>query len=141
MDKNNLMFVAQTRIEALNQAIRTREMADHSNGYALLGIAVLSIAVAVVTAYLFKKRSERIVCDARKLFKELCRAHHLSWSQRRLLNEMARVKNVSDPTLLMIDQHLWVIDPVKEMGLCQPKMRKRLQIVQRLLFASDHRSG
>ena len=138
---NYLSLIAQTRIEALNQAIRSREMADHSAGYAMLGIAVLSVAVAVAAAYLYKQRSERIVCDSKKLFRELCRAHHLSWGQRRLLREMARVKNVSDPTLLMLDHQLWVMDPVKEMGLCQPKMRKRLLFVQRLLFASEKRAS
>lgn len=129
-----VLCLAQTRIEAMNQAFRAREPAD-STGYALLAIGVLSLLVSIVIFLVFKQRTSRVISDSQLLFRELCRAHHLSWRARHLLQEMARVKKLNDPCVLLLDGKHWILNPETEAKLCTNSKRNRIQKLQPLLFA------
>jgi hypothetical protein len=131
---NLIPLTAQVRIEPVNQLVAP--VANDTSGRdtliagLFLGLALLS----VIIGFVMWLRRDRRCADTKALFRELCSAHHLSRSQVRVLWELARVKKISDPTSLIIDSHLWIVQPSEEPSLCKPKVRNRISTIQRLLF-------
>ncbi|MEZ6138528.1 MAG: hypothetical protein R3C53_26900 [Pirellulaceae bacterium] len=129
-----LPILAQTRIEAMNQAFRSPQS---GNGYAVMIMiaivaTVFSLAAGIYVYY--RRRSERVCHDPRKLFNELCRAHGLNSKQRRLLNNLAQARGVKDPSEVLLDSNHWVLDPTTDKKFCEPKCRNLLLTLQRTLF-------
>jgi HEAT repeat protein len=71
--------------------------------WTLLSVAALLVTVAVV-AYRSSRRSKVVFTDdnPRRLFRELCQAHRLSFLNRRLLRRLA-LAHRADPVLLFVD--------------------------------------
>ena len=68
----------------------------------LMGSAV-AVACIVVIARAVARGARRAVASPRRLFRSLCQAHRLTWSDRRLLRQHARVHDMADANQLFID--------------------------------------
>jgi hypothetical protein len=65
-------------------------------------VFVFSVAVWVVVRNRLEKRSERVLDDSRKLFRDLCRAQRLSWKETALLEDLADRRGLETPSLLFV---------------------------------------
>ncbi len=102
------------------------------DGVIVLGIiAVMVIAVFVLSKYLQKQeRSERIF-HPWKLFGELCLAHGIDFKGRRAMRLLAKSLELDHPAKLFLDQ------TILDRGLKLPimaKHRERLEQIQLKLF-------
>ena len=70
----------------------------------LLSLAALLMATLVV-AYRSSRRSKlEFTCDSSaRLFRELCRAHRLTWANRRLLRQLADAGKVAQAADIFVD--------------------------------------
>jgi hypothetical protein len=77
---------------------------DATHMWTILSIAALVVGLAVVS-YRSSRRARREfdVDSATKLFRELCRAHRLSFGNRQLLKRLAAARSLSDPALLFVE--------------------------------------
>ena len=127
--------LAKSRIEAMNEAFLSKQSGTGgATGLVLVGIAALAIAVAALVVYLSSARSQRVINNPKKLFKELCRKHELSSSQKSLLGSLAVAKGLSDPCVLFIDANLWELDPAQHPKLCTARICERLRKTRHTLF-------
>jgi hypothetical protein len=77
---------------------------DSTHWWILLGCAVL-FSCFVVAIYRSSRRiKSEFDCDNHiKLFRELCRAHRLSFANRRQLRRLASARGISEPARLFIE--------------------------------------
>jgi hypothetical protein len=73
-----------------------------------IAIAILTVAVVVaatIVRRLSKRRAARTFStdSAAKLFRDLCAAHGISRSSRRLLQQLAEAHGVGDPATLFVE--------------------------------------
>ena len=129
-----LALLAQSRIQTMNQGFRAQNSANLGTAMLMLGGIALVILLAFGIAYLVKLQRAKISDDSTKLFSELCRAHNLSFGQRRWMRQLAKARKLDDPNQLFLNPGLWVLDPGADGKLCQRKARKHLLIAQRVLF-------
>lgn len=128
------VLAQQSRIEAMNQGLRAYESAENSSWMVLLGICLLTCAVAGIIVVIVKLRAQQRLCDPHRLFRELCRAHQVTWRQRRLLKSFAKTRKLSDPNQLFLDSSLWAFCPASEPKLCAPAKHRRFLTLQRMFF-------
>lgn len=135
----NLFFISfsRNRIEAINHGLGLPESEPAQHGLAIALTVVLVISVVVAAVILLRNVQRHKLNDPHKLFAEICRAHGLSRSQRRVLSELSNARKLKDPCLVLFDAGYWILDPNTDQELCQAKYRSRLVAVQRLLFESD----
>jgi hypothetical protein len=70
----------------------------------LVSIGALLIAVAVVAYRSSRRRKREFTHESpQRLFRELCRAHGLSFASRRLLKRLAVARGVPNPAILFVD--------------------------------------
>ncbi len=131
------LLLGQTRIESLNQAFRDQSEEGGPAGIIMLAVVVCAISVAVLAYFAYKRRTERVFCDANQLLKEVGRAHRLNRQQRSLLVQLAKAKQLEDPCALLLDTSHWILDPVKHPQLCQPRKIAQIQMMQRRLFVAQ----
>jgi hypothetical protein len=72
---------------------------------AVLGLVVL--ASLAVVFYRRWRQSQKLQEDPKLLFREICDAYSLSWSQRRSLLKLVSLNKISNPALVMLDSGLW----------------------------------
>jgi hypothetical protein len=77
---------------------------DATHVWTILSLVALIIGLAVVS-YRSSRRTKRHfdVDSPTRLFRELCRAHRLSFGKRRLLKRLAAVRSLSEPALLFVE--------------------------------------
>ncbi len=63
----------------------------------ILGLAVLAIGIAIAAAIVKRNDMSQPCNDPKKLFRELCRAHGLDFSSRRLLHQLASAYQLHQP--------------------------------------------
>ncbi len=129
-------LLAQSRFRATSQSLRMQQDGIQA-AYMMLGITIMVVAIIVVAVYFIYYHDREATCEPRKLFRELCRANHLSWRQRRLLRDMAKIKRIADPLRLFLNADLWMIDTAKDTRLCKPRVRSRLQAMHKMLFTTE----
>jgi hypothetical protein len=72
--------------------------------WTLLSLAALLIATLVVAYRSSRRNKLEFTSDSsRRLFRELCRAHRLTWANRRLLRHLAEARQVAQPAGLFVD--------------------------------------
>jgi hypothetical protein len=72
--------------------------------WTLLSLAALLIATLVVAYRSSRRNKLEFTSDSsRRLFRELCRAHRLTWANRRLLRHLAEARQVAQPADLFVD--------------------------------------
>ena len=132
-------LLGQSRISAMNEAFRNQSLAIDLTG--ILVIVALIVAAVLIAAaiQLWYRKSENapVTTDPSQLFRDLCGAHGLHWSQRRALMKLARLRNLPDPNLVFIDPGLWPIGREAQRQLGAPLYRQLSQ-VRRHLFDPIH---
>jgi hypothetical protein len=69
-----------------------------------IGAVVLLLAGALVWQFIPSRRRRDFRYDSRaRLFGELCRAHHLDRSNRRLLKQLAAARSLKSPNVLFVE--------------------------------------
>lgn len=97
-------LLAQDRLAGLGQ--RFRQGGGQLDWLTmLLVVLTLGIAIAVVwsVARHLSRKEAGNYHNHRGLFRELCRAHRLRWSDRRLLASVARSQGVSVPARMFVE--------------------------------------
>jgi hypothetical protein len=74
----------------------------------LLAIFVIAVVVVIIAAVVWRELKRRAARTFRadssaKLFRELCAAHGIKRSSRRLLKQLAEARGVSDPATLFVE--------------------------------------
>jgi len=97
----------------------------------LIVIAVIIIGVAVANWLRHRYDLSQPCNDPRKLFMELCKAHHLDWPTRRLLHRLALSHELAQPAEVFLKPALF------ETGQLPPHLMKdatRLAALRQRLF-------
>ena len=109
-----VIFANQPPAESAGRATGWWEMGSRfREGGTTLDPAHLLILLAVVIAIsillwflsrVFQRESNESLQNPRRLFRELCRAHQLTYSESWLLWRLAQAKHLTQPALVFIDQ-------------------------------------
>jgi hypothetical protein len=97
----------------------------------VLIVALLLGCWAVLQVWAIRARA-RNANSPRRLFRGLCRLHRLSWSQRRLLRQLARARGLAQPAQLFVGPEYF------DESQLTPALRGKIQWLRRLrqqLFA------
>jgi len=129
----NLIF-ANISLESVLRFIRSPRNAEVHNGIVVVFLVLIGLGLSWACVYLTKKFSSKSAANPRKLFKQLCRAHELSGSERRQLEQLAKLLGLETPAILMIDTSLWKVDELVSSKELLPKQRERLMTLQRILY-------
>jgi hypothetical protein len=91
-----------------------------------LTLAVVAL-VAIVAVQLYKRSDFSRPCDdPRKLFRQLCAAHQLNFSNRRLLLRLATALELPQPAALFVDPEAFATTNLP------PQLRKEAKQISRL---------
>jgi hypothetical protein len=112
----------------LVEQIRLRSTTDLSSFLSALVLVLAVIGIVLLTKRCVAESERRRTSSPRALFRELCRAHQLSWSDRQLLLKLAAWHALPDPALLFIEPARFQVAA----GL--DDYRERLAQLQRQLF-------
>jgi hypothetical protein len=106
---------------------------DAANEMLLLAAMAVLLAVVLAAWLRASRRPKRrfLTSSSRQLFRELSRAHELSFSKRRLLKRLAAARGVASPALLFVEPNYFDASTLPS-GL-QPAA-KDLQRLRQLLF-------
>ncbi len=95
------------------------------------------ILAAVIGAWLLsryvRRRSGECNCP-RALFAQLCHAHGLGWSARRLLSQLAGARGLSDPAQLFVEPQHFGADHVD--GVLRPR-KTELIVLRDTIFGAE----
>lgn len=81
-----------------------RALSFISSEVALLAAVTLLVIATIVWQTISRKRRRDFAYDSPpRLFADLCRAHRLSWSHRRLLKHLAAARGLKCPTELFVE--------------------------------------
>lgn len=70
----------------------------------ILAAATLLVIVTIVWQVIFRRRRRDFDYDRPpRLFADLCRAHKLNWSNRRLLKHLAAARGLKFPAMLFVE--------------------------------------
>ena len=70
----------------------------------VIGMAVVAVAALVIWSLVARRKPRHFVSNSRtRLFRELCRAHDLRLSNRRLLKRLAAAQGLETPSLLFVE--------------------------------------
>lgn len=102
------LFAQRTRLDDLMENMSggfrdhgPRINPQHFTYHAL--IAVAALAAVIVVLRLVSTARRRYRASPQWLFRRLCSAHHLTWRDARLLQNVARQQKVTDPSLMFIE--------------------------------------
>ena len=128
------LVLANLSLESILRFIRSPKNAEIYNGIVVVLLALVGLGLSLACVYLTKLFSAKPAANPRKLFKQLCRAHELSGSERRQLEQLAKLTGVENPAVLMIDSSLWNVDELVAAKKLHPKQCDRLLTLQRVLY-------
>jgi len=126
-----------TLAEASEHFRRTKSKFDASDAF--IGLAfILALTLGIFLLKKLLERSERQsgYRHAGKLFKELCQAHELSHSERRLLRRLAGNQQIEDPGRMFIEPERFDVSRIPE---SLAKRREEIFALRDRLFASNNR--
>jgi hypothetical protein len=113
-------------------ALQDRPGFDYTLIWSLaLGLVVLGGLIWAVIRYLGRRRKLMLTNDPSNLFRELCTANALTWSERRTLLKLAQLRKISNPCLVVLDAGLW---PEENDSLIGRSLNNRLSEIRRTLF-------
>jgi hypothetical protein len=85
---------------------RLRDWLDVVSPYEVLILTTVTLLVVVTVVWQVISRRRRRDFDydrPPRLFSDLCRAHRLSWSSRRLLKHLAVARGLKSPAMLFVE--------------------------------------
>jgi hypothetical protein len=102
--KTSMLFAESTRAREVMQAFRGGKPADaahHAWWGLIITAACLALTVAIVVL-MQRSWKRRMSSTPQGLFLDLCRAHRLKWSERRLLGRLAQSQKLADSACLFL---------------------------------------
>ena len=92
-------------LRGFSEGFRSRSIEDNAVQTLLVTGALLAICIGLLFAGRYARRFENLKSydSPPELFRELCRAHGLNWSTRRLLKRLATEWKLSSPALLFVE--------------------------------------
>ena len=130
---NPLLLFADARIEAVHHAFNTRKTDTGPLLIALL-IAVVVLGSIWLGIYLHKRYFCQPLLNPRKLFAQLCRAHQLTRTQRRSLDQLGEILKLPTPSVLMLDARLWQLEELLSSKRIDARKFEKLTTLQRTLY-------
>ena len=102
-----ILFAQRSRGESFREGFRSRGTTGHDD--VLLGLLIVVALLAGMWAIsrLVSQRRRGAYSSPRQLFRALCQAHHLSWSDSRLLRRVARDQGLREPARLFLEIQRW----------------------------------
>lgn len=99
-----VILIAQSPISSLGS--RFRSETSQWNVWHLLGLGIILVGLAALAWLLtrhFQKKDRQGYHSERRLFRELCVAHGLTWQQRRILKQLAAACGLANPSQLFLE--------------------------------------
>ncbi|MCA9195276.1 MAG: hypothetical protein KDB03_26075 [Planctomycetales bacterium] len=125
-------FLGQSNpLETVRREFEKQQSGFGSGTWGMLAILLVALVVAGAILWAFKN-STRKFSDARSLFSQLCRAHHLSYQQRKLMLLLAKESQLQ-PSYLFLSSEAWQV-PHDCKRLRKESCLQLLQKTQRTLF-------
>ena len=79
-------------------------LTDNWREVLILGTVTLIVILAVIWQPVSRRRRKDFDYDSPpRLFSDLCRAHRLSWANRRLLKQLATARGLASPAVLFVE--------------------------------------
>ena len=103
----SILLAEHNRGDAFREGFRTRGTAGHDDVLLSLLIVTALLAGMWAMSRLVGMRQRRVYNSPWKLFRALCKAHHLKWSEIWLLWRVARSQHLRDPGRLFLEGELW----------------------------------
>ena len=108
-------FVAQLPFSAAGDATLPLDSdAGIFNPSAVIAAAILVVGMAIAVIYFVRRNRPVGAKNHRKLFNDLCRAHHLSGAERKQIRNLASRLQIPSPTILFLDHSLWDFDKLAQ---------------------------
>ena len=125
------------RMQEVFRALRSTQSETRTEGnYTILLITCAIFAVLIVLGAIYQIIQTRQSYNSpKKLFWELCRAHHLSWTERWLLWKLAKWLALENPAVIFIDAGCF--DPQKMPSVFAPNVKDFEKMKKRLFFDED----
>jgi len=125
-----------SRFEHLGRRFRPGGSTFEPN-HVLIGMVLVGAFIAVLWMLqrYYELRAGRGYVSRWGLFRELCKAHRLSWSDRLLLGKLAKVQGVDQPARLFLEPQR--LDPATLSPSLAGKMRQVTILRQRLFGDLD----
>ena len=102
--KTSILLGESEQMDRMMQAFRAIRK-DTATSEAWLGLIIFMAVLTVLALLTFIshwRQRQRKIFSPRKLFFEICRAHRLKWSERRLLWRLARSQKLEDPAVIFL---------------------------------------
>jgi len=128
------MPIGQSNLTAFLNFLRSPQNAEIYNGAIILLLTVIGIALSWGCVQLTKSFTATNNANPRQLFLQLCRAHQLSSSERRQLEQLAELVGLDTPAVLMIDASRWQLEQLTREKKLVPKQHERLLTLQKMLY-------
>jgi hypothetical protein len=92
-------------LRGFSEGFRSRSVEDNAFEVFLVfgGLLLLCVVLLLVGRYARRFENLKSYDSPPELFRELCRAHGLNWSSRRLLKRLAAEWELSSPALLFVE--------------------------------------
>ncbi|MBX7167331.1 MAG: hypothetical protein K1X74_13455 [Pirellulales bacterium] len=124
------------KFQQMGAELRRRTTEGTGDDLFLLGVVALIVPLFVVALFALVRMQERreSLNSPKALFRELCKAHQLTGSQRNLLKHLAAGHNLTDPARIFLEPERF--DP----GRLSSELQSRaadLESLRKLLFARD----
>jgi hypothetical protein len=100
--------------------------------WAAVGVAILCLGMWLVRRAL-RGNSNGSYHSRAQLFQSLCKAHRLTWAERRLLRRLAQARGLGDPTILFVEPGHFVMSPLPS---AVARHTDRLSALQQRLFGA-----
>lgn len=129
-----ILLAQRSRLDNLSDAFRTRPNSTDRDDVllGLLIVAALVVGIWGLSRLLASRERHQVYSNPRRLFKSLCKAHRLRWSEQWLLWRVARFQRLGDPARLFLEPERF-----EEANLSQPLRAQiaRLKELRNRLFA------
>jgi hypothetical protein len=104
----SIALAGRTRGDSLSESFRNHTGLGRDDTLLALLIAVAVVAgLWAASRLLGLRRRRRGYHNPWQLFRDLCKAHQLNWSDRWLLRRVARHQNLRDPGRLFLESERW----------------------------------
>lgn len=92
-------------LRGFSEGFRSRSIEDNAVSTLIVTGVLMVICIGLMLAGRYARRFESLKSydNSPELFRELCRAHALNWSSRRLLKRLAAEWDLSSPALLFVE--------------------------------------
>jgi hypothetical protein len=100
-----LLLARTQNLRGFSEGFRSRSVDDNALAVGLVACGLVLTCVVLLLVGRYARRFENLKTydSPPELFRELCRAHGLNWSSRRLLKRLAAAWELPSPALLFVE--------------------------------------